>query len=105
MPYKTTPEADYDLINMYVDSFKKFGEEQAEKYFLEIESCFELLSETPLICRERTEFIPPVRVHHHGRHLIIYVVRENFILIVRVLHDRMDFPKHLPSVGDEHSSS
>ena len=97
MSYKTTPEADNDLIGIYVHGFKYFGEEQAEKYFSELEDRFQLLSETPLICRERTEFIPPVRIHHHGRHLIIYVIRGDLILIVRVLHDSMDLSRHLSS--------
>lgn len=97
MPYKTTPEADNDLIGIYVYGFKNFGEGQAEKYFFELEGCFQLLSETPLISRERTEFTPPVRIHHHGRHLIIYVSRDDFILIIRILHDSMDLPRHLSS--------
>jgi toxin ParE1/3/4 len=97
MPYKTTPEAENDLIGIYVYGFKSFGEGQAEKYFSEMEGCFQLLSETPLICRERTEFTPPVRIHHHGRHLIIYVIRDDFILIIRILHDSMDLPRHLSS--------
>ena len=97
MPYKITPEADSDLIGIYVHGFKNFGEIQAEKYFSELEDCFHLLSETPLISRERTEFDPPVRIHQHGRHLIIYVIRGDFILIIRILHDSMDLPRHLPS--------
>ena len=97
MRYKTTPEADNDLIGIYVYGFKSFGEEQAEKYFSELEDCFQLLSETPLICRERTEFTPPVRIHPHGRHLVIYVLRGDLILIVRVLHVSMDLPQHLSS--------
>jgi len=97
MLYKTTPEADNDLIGIYIRGFKKFGERQAEKYFSELENCFQILSETPLICRERTEFTPPVRIHHHGRHLIVYIIRGDLILIVRVLHDRMDLPRHLSS--------
>ena len=96
MQYKTTPEADNDLIGIYVYGFKNFGEEQAEKYFSELEDCFQLLSETPLICRERTEFTPPVRIHSHGRHLVIYVIRGDLVLIVRILHDSMDLPQHLP---------
>ena len=95
MQYKTTPKADSDLVGIYVHGFKNFGEEQAEKYFSELEDCFQLLSETPLICRERTEFTPPVRIHPHGRHLVIYMIRDDLILIIRILHDRMDLPQHL----------
>ncbi len=97
MIYKKTLEADADLIDIYVKGFGKFGEKQAEKYFSELEDCFRFLSETPLICRERTEFNPPVRIHHHGRHLIVYTIEENHILIARVLYDGMDLPRHLPT--------
>jgi plasmid stabilization system protein ParE len=32
----------------------------------------------------------PVRIYHHSRHLIVYVVDGDNILIVRVLHESMD---------------
>ena len=98
MTYKLTPDADDDLIEIYVHGFLNFGETQAEKYFSELEDCFEVLSNAPLICRERTEFTPPVRIHHHGRHLVIYVIQDDRILIVRALHDSMDIPRHLSSM-------
>ena len=70
MRYKLTLEAENDLTDIYVHGFLNFGETQAEKYFAELEDCFAILGNAPLICRERTEFIPPVRIHHHGRHLV-----------------------------------
>ena len=96
MTYKLTAEADNDLTDIYVDGFRTFGERQAEKYFSELESCFELLANAPLICRERIEFTPPVRIHHRGRHLIIYIIQDDRILIIRVLRDNMDVKRHLP---------
>ena len=98
MPYKLTREAEHDLIDIYVHGFQTFGESQAEKYFLELEDCFEVLGNAPLICRERIEFIPPVRIHHHGRHLVIYVIQDDLILIVRVLHDSMEIARHLSAM-------
>jgi len=95
MPYKLTREAENDLVEIYGYGFERFGETQAEKYFSELEDCFQLLSETPLISREREEFNPPVRLHHHGRHLVIYVIQDGRILIVRILHDSMDIQQHL----------
>lgn len=65
------------------------------KNFSELEDCFQVLSETPLISRERTEFTPPVRIHHHGRHLIVYVLQIDRILIIRILHESMDTQQHL----------
>jgi toxin ParE1/3/4 len=98
MSYKLTPEAENDLIEIYLYGFKNFGEAQAESYFSELEEVFRMLGETPLICRERLEFFPPVRIHPHGRHLIVYVIDTDRILIVRVLHHSMDIPQHLSDV-------
>ncbi len=95
MLYKITPEADNDLIGIYEYGFLNFGETQAEKYFSELESCFQFLNETPFICRERTEFIPPVRIKHHSRHLVVYLIQGDRVLIVRILHDSMDTLRHL----------
>ncbi len=96
MPYKLTAEAENDLTEIYIFGFQKFGETQAERYFSELEDCFTVLGQTPLICRERTEFAPPVRIHHRGRHLVIYIIRDSQILIIRILHDSMDVKRHLP---------
>lgn len=96
MRYKLTPEAENDLIEIYVYGFLNFGETQAEIYVSKLEECFELLGNAPLICRERTEFTPPVRIHHRGRHLVIYVLQDDRILIIRVLHESMDVKRHLP---------
>ena len=95
MSYKLSKEADNDLIELYVYGYKQFGESRAENYFSELENCFQLLSETPLICRERKEFNPHIRIHHHGRHIVIYLIQTDHILIVRVLHDSMDIQQHL----------
>lgn len=95
MPYKLTPEADKDLIEIYLYGFQNFGEAQAEKYFSDLEDCFQLLSEAPFICRERAEFTTPVRIHPHGRHLVVYAIRDDEVLIARVLHASRDVQQRL----------
>jgi len=97
MLYKITPEADSDIVGIYMYGFQNFGETQAEKYFSELEDCFQFLGENPLVCRERNEFNPSVRIHHHGRHLVVYLIQDEQILIVRVLHQSMDILRHLSS--------
>lgn len=98
MSYKLTPKAENDLIEIYLYGFQNFGKAQAENYFSEMEEVFRRLGETPLISRERLEFSPPVRIHPHGRHLIVYLIHTDRILIVRVLHHSMDVPQHLSDV-------
>ncbi len=89
-------EADSDLREIYKYSFTRYGEQQADRYIGSLEESFRLLAETPLLCRERREFVPSVRIHHHGRHVVIYTEKaQGTILIVRVLHDSMDVESHL----------
>ena len=84
------PLAEQDLNNIWLYSFQNWGEVQADHYFDQLSKAIELLGKTPLMCRERQEFTPPARIHHHARHLIIYVVAEGDIEVVRVLHESMD---------------
>ena len=95
MKYKLSKNADTDLVELYLYGYQQFGEKQAEQYFSELEKCFQLLSETPLICRERIEFNPPVRIHNHGAHIIIYIIKTEHILITRILRANMDIQRHL----------
>ena len=49
----------------------------------------------PNLYPDRDEFNPPVKIHHHRKHLIIYVIENEDILIVRILYDRMDIQQHM----------
>jgi toxin ParE1/3/4 len=100
MPYRTTPLADTDIIDLYVYGARHFGAAQAELYFADLARCFDLLAERPLIARERRDLNPPVRVHFHHAHVIAYLVMADEILIVRVLDARQDWAEYLRSPAD-----
>jgi toxin ParE1/3/4 len=91
MPYKTSSLADEDIVRIYVQGARTFDAAQAELYFNDLIRCFDLLTERPLIARKRSEFSPPVRVHFHRAHVIVYFVRAEEILIVRGLDGRQDW--------------
>ena len=82
--------AEQDLTNIWLYSFQTWGEAQADLYFDQLCNAIELLQSTLLMGRERPEFSPPVRIHHHASHLIIYVIDEGNIDVIRVLHESMD---------------
>ena len=87
--------AEQDLIEIWLYTFHEWGEKQADKYLDDLDAAIKLLAEQPLIARKRTELDPPVRMHHHGHHLIVYMALDDGISIVRVLHDSMDVDGHL----------
>lgn len=95
MQIKKTILADEDLIDIYLYGSQNFGQTKAESYFEEINQVFLFLAENPLVSNERQEFVPPVRIHPHGKHLIVYTMEDDFLLIVRVLHQRMDIKQYL----------
>ena len=84
------PLAEQDLNNIWLYSFQNWGEAQADRYFDQLSKAIELLGKTPLMCRERLEFTPPVRIHHHASHLIVYVTTGSDVDVIRVLHESMD---------------
>ena len=45
MSYKLTPEAENDLVEIYLYGFQNFGEAQAENYFSQLEEVFRMLGE------------------------------------------------------------
>jgi toxin ParE1/3/4 len=93
--YKLLPKARADLEDIWLYSVNKWGVAQAEKYLEELEQSFKFIAENPELYPERDEFTPPVRILHHGRHLVVYLVKKDHILIIRVLHDSMDIVRHL----------
>lgn len=95
MSYDLSFEAENDVIEAYVYGFENFGEAQAETYGQGLKECFELIAAHPRLGREHTEFTPPVRIHHHASHYIVYDIRGDDVFIIRVLPDRADLTRHL----------
>jgi len=92
MAYRRSEKADEDIITIYVDGVRDFGIAQAEKYHAELEQLFDLIAVTPKLARERHELEPPVRIHPHKSHIIIYVIEgNNDVLVLRVRHGREDW--------------
>ncbi len=92
MSYRLTRRAELDLIGIYRFGAETFGLAQADSYHDRLEAMFRLLSEQPLLARERTEIDPPVRVHPCGSHVIVYVTTDDGdVLIVRVRHGSEDW--------------
>ena len=90
-----TRQCDLDFIDIYGHGHAKFGVEQAERYYEGLIATFDLLANNLRMTRERPEFRPPVRLHAYRAHKIAYIIEAEEILIVRVLHGRQDWERHL----------
>lgn len=58
---------------------------------MELERVFALLADQPRMARLRTEFVPPVRIHPHAAHVIVFEETDAGIVILRVRHGREDW--------------
>ncbi len=95
MQLKRSVAADNDLIEIYQYTFETYGKAKAESYFAELIDAMVIISESPYIYRERTEFVSPVRIARAGQHLVVYSIEENFVLVLRVLHSSMEIEEQL----------
>ena len=92
MAYRLSRKAEDDLVEIYIDGVRNFGDAQAAKYHAELASTFEILAANPELARERSEITPPVRIYPHGSHIIVYLLDDRQdVLIIRVRHSREDW--------------
>jgi toxin ParE1/3/4 len=89
------PAADADLSDIWQRSATQWGVAQAERYIDGLFAVFDVLAEYPELARERPDFVPPVRVHLAGSHLVIYRVEDLTVDIIRVLHARQNLTAYL----------
>lgn len=87
--------AEQDLINIWLYTWHEWGERQADAYLDDLERAMALLAQQPYLGRERQEFTPPVRIHCHAHHLIVYSIISDGINLIRVLHKHMDVDTQL----------
>jgi len=93
--YVFSEDAEEDLKEIYRYGYFNYGEQKADQYIEALKVKCQFLADAPYICRERHEFTPPIRIHHHKKQMILYVIKTDYILIIRVLHERMETEQHL----------
>lgn len=72
-----------------------WGSDQADSYADGLFAVFDLLAEFPELARKREEFLPPVRIHSSGLHLVIYRPEGQGVVIIRILHAHQNLTAYL----------
>ena len=76
-------------------SFERWGEDQADSYHAQLQDCcHNVVSEQvfPRVIVIGKKTIPYI---HCQRHFIFFAENTDTVIILAVLHERMDFVKHL----------
>src|SRR5262245_10747050 len=102
--------AELDLANILTWTTETFGGRQSRTYRDTLLQAIRKLERGPDVAgsKARDEIMSGLRTLHvarhgrGGRHVLMYrVTSATTIEIMRILHDGMDFRRHLPASGDE----
>jgi len=74
---------------------KQWSVEQRDKYLQRFSKRFSWLAENPLFGRPRDEVKHGYFSYNEGSHVIFYIVANNSIEILGVLHESMEAKRHL----------
>jgi toxin ParE1/3/4 len=88
-------DARKDIERIYSFGITTYGENAAEKYIAGIVKMYRFLAEWPMINQERWEIRPPVRIHNHKGHLIVYRLHIDQLQILRVLGRKQNWPDEM----------
>lgn len=93
--YRLYPKAIEDLESIYLYSTREFGIKRIEDYILAIESSFQHLADDPHISRKCDYVRQDLRAFNIGSYVIFFKMTHYGIAVIRVLHQSMDFSRHL----------
>ena len=95
--YSLTKEAAEDLYRIWEYTVDTWSERQADKYYTTLISAFKKLADNPLNTGKSYELIHAgLWGLSVGKHVVFFLVQESGdVLIVRILHSKMDFMRHL----------
>lgn len=88
LSFSNAAVADLSAIDEY--SVSQFGEVVGEAYMHGFDKAFALLRDHPYAGSEASEYGSTYRCLLHRRHRIFYVVHDEMVLIMRILHHAVD---------------
>lgn len=88
--YELAPRAAADLLEIVRYSKQKWGRVQAQRYREELDLALQQLGVSPSRGRSRETVAPGLRSCPVAQHLAFYVLRKSRVIVVRILHPRMN---------------
>jgi toxin ParE1/3/4 len=89
------PRAERDLREIWRYTAATWGDHQADRYLRDLERAMRQAARDP----DRAPFAPELGPGLHRltfeRHRIFFRVESDDLVVIRVLHDQMDFARHL----------
>jgi len=96
--YQLTDEAIRDVEEILAYSVNNFGLAQTEHHFEALKECIELLADNPNIGHNAEDILPEYLRFPYESHVVYYKKLSSSILVVRILHERMDPERHMKNL-------
>ncbi len=93
--YKLSEAAAHDIEQLLIQSIQDFGPLQTEAYYHDLTHCLALLADNPEMVNNAEDIRSGYRRFHHESHVIFYTRQNDHILIIRILHKRMDVSRNI----------
>lgn len=93
--YRLSPTAQSDLNEIFDYTVQQWGLKQAERYTQTIADICNKLAGAPMQSQNGAHIRAGYRYRSVGRHTLWFRVENYGIAIIRILHARMDAPRHL----------
>ena len=94
--FTLSPRAQSDLNEIWDYTEDRWGIDQAESYTRAIWQRIEALAANPSMGEDCSAVRAGYRKIPSGSHVLFYRVIGDRVDIVRILHERMDFERHIP---------
>ncbi len=88
--YELAPSAATDLVDIVRYSKQTWGSTQAQRYREELELAVQQIALAPGMGRKREAIAPGLRSFPVAQHVAFYVQRKDRIIVLRILHPRMN---------------
>lgn len=90
-----SPKAKADIDDIWNHSLKEWGVERAEAYIHTIRSVINLMDQFPAMAKNAENIRPGLLKYAVGSHVLFLRISDRSIDVVRILHQRIDYPRHL----------
>ncbi len=91
-----TPRAQADIEEIWDYSADRWGLAQAETYIRQLWNDIAAVADRPSLGAKCPEVRRGYRKYPSGSHVVFYRLVAEGIDVVRILHERMDYERHIP---------
>ncbi|TAK64642.1 type II toxin-antitoxin system RelE/ParE family toxin [Methylobacter sp.] len=89
-----SPQAEDDFADILQYTLESWGENQVYIYRTVLDKALRTIQQNPEIGHRKKKISSEHRCFPAGKHIIIYRIVPNAILVSRILHERMDYDRN-----------